>query len=170
MNQQQQFFARLFRDRYHSLYSFFLRKLECHEDAADSVQETFARLINHPSTAKLEFPHAYIYRIAQNLAIDVLRHRTVKYKYMESTFPEEQAGPSPTPEAILDAKKQREVIKQAIHDLPPRCREVFVLHQMKNLTYEETAKHLKISPNTAKNHYAKALLKLRAALADIRKT
>ena len=165
MEQEKELVIQLYKDHYRTLYDFFLKKLGSHDDAADGVQEAFKRLIGHNGRTEPRSPDAYLFRIAKNLVTDMLRRQVVLSRYIEPVEPEEQAASCPSADAALDTEKQRELIRDAISDLPPRCREVFVLHQLKNLTYHQTAERLNISPNTVKNHYVKALLRLRKVLA-----
>jgi RNA polymerase sigma-70 factor (ECF subfamily) len=125
------------------------------------------RMVRHNGTISLRSPDSYLFRVARNLATDMLRTRAIRSKYKEADDIEAQPSTLPLQNAALDTRKRRELIEQAISELPPRCREVFVLHQLKDLTYEQTAERLNISPNTVKNHYVKALLRLRTVLAKI---
>ena len=124
------------------------------------------RMARHNGTISLRSPDSYLFRAARNLAADMLRARAIRSKYKEAADIETQPSTVPFPDATLDAQTQRELIELAVSELLPRCREVFILHQLKDLTYKQIAKRLNISPNTVKNHYVKALLKLRKALAD----
>ena len=168
MDKKQELLKQLFKARYHSVHSFFLKKLGSSEDAADASQETFMRMVRHNGTISLRSPDSYLFRIARNLASDLLRIWAVRSKYTEAADIEAQPSTSPLQDAALDTRKQRELIQAAISELPPRCKDVFVLHQFKNLTYKEIGNQLNISPNTVKNHYINALLRLRKALAGSR--
>ena len=165
MYQKQEFFTRFFKERYHSVHSFFLKKLGSSEDAADGTQEAFLRMLRNNGTICLKSPDSYLFRTARNLATDMLRTRAVRSKYTETADIEAQPSTAPLQDAALDTLKQRKLIQAAISELPPRCREVFVLHQIKSFTYKEIGSQLNISPNTVKNHYINALLRLRKALA-----
>ena len=50
MDKKQELLKHLFKARYHSVNSFFLRKLGSSEDAADASQETFMRMARHNAT------------------------------------------------------------------------------------------------------------------------
>jgi RNA polymerase sigma-70 factor (ECF subfamily) len=52
-------------------------------------------------------------------------------------------------------------VHQAIQQLPPKCREVFRLHYLQGMDYEEIAKELKVSISTVRNQKARALALLR---------
>ena len=168
MDKKEELLKRLFKARHHSVYNFFLKKLGFSEDAADGTQETFLRMVRHNGAISLKSPDSYLFRIARNLASDMLRIWAVRSKYTKAADIEAQPSTSPLQDAALDTRKQRELIQAAISELPPRCKEVFVLHQFKNLTYKEIGSQLNISPNTVKNHYINALLRLRKALAGSR--
>lgn len=165
MDKKQELLKQLFKARYHSVHSFILKKLGSPEDAADASQETFMRMVRHNGTISLKSPDSFIFSVARNLATDMLRTRAVRSKYTETADIEAQPSTAPLQDAALDTLKQRKLIQAAISELPPRCREVFVLHQITSLTYKEIGSQLNISPNTVKNHYINALLRLRKALA-----
>lgn len=58
-------------------------------------------------------------------------------------------------------------IHQTIHSLPPACKEVFLLSRFDEMSHQQIAKHLNISPNTVNNHIKKALKILKDALMVI---
>jgi RNA polymerase sigma-70 factor (ECF subfamily) len=58
------------------------------------------------------------------------------------------------------------LLEQAISQLPPKCKEVFLLSRFGKLSYKEIATTLDISPKTVENHLGKALKLLRAFLKE----
>jgi RNA polymerase sigma factor, sigma-70 family len=166
MDKKRDFFERLFKTRYHSVYSFFLKKLGSSEDAADGAQDTFLRLIRHNGTVSLRSPDAYLFHVARNLVTDMVRARAVRSKYIESAEHEEQTSTTPTPDAALVSCQRQKLVQKALSELPPRCREVFILHRFENLTYRKIAERLDISPKTVENHVARAILHLRKSLSS----
>ena len=167
MDKKQEFFAQLFKERYHSVYNFFLKRLGSSEDAADGTQDTFLRLIRHNGTVSLRSPDAYLFHVARNLATDMVRARAVRSKYIESVEHKEQASTAPTPDAALVSRRRQKLIQKALSELSPRCSEVFILHRFEDLTYREIAKRLNISPKTVENHLARAILYLRKRLSQL---
>ena len=83
MDKKQEFFERLFKAQFHSIYSFFLKKLSSCENAEDASQETFMRMARHNGAINLKAPDSYLFSIARNLATDMLRTRSVRSKYTE---------------------------------------------------------------------------------------
>jgi RNA polymerase sigma-70 factor, ECF subfamily len=60
----------------------------------------------------------------------------------------------------------RERIADAVADLPPGCRSVFLMHDAEGYTHEEIAVALGVTAGTSKGQLARARAKLRVALAD----
>ena len=167
MDKKGQFFKRLFKTRYHSVYSFFLKRLGSSEDAADASQETFMRMVRHNGAISLKSPDSYLFRTARNLATDMLRTRAVRLKYTEAADIEAQPSTAPLQDAALDLCQRQKLVQKALSELSPRCREVFTFHRFEDLTYKEIAKRLSISPKTVENHVAKAILHLRKRLSQL---
>ena len=167
MDKKGQFFKRLFKARYHSVYSFFLKRLGSSEDAADASQETFMRMVRHNGTISLRSPDSFIFSVARNLATDMLRTRAVRSKYTEAADIEAQPSTAPLQDAVLDSRQRQKFVQKAMQELSPRCREVFTLHRFEDFTYKEIANRLDISPKTVENHVAKAILHLRKSLSQL---
>jgi RNA polymerase sigma-70 factor, ECF subfamily len=143
------------------LMQFFTYKIGCAETAADLTQETYLRIIHHADADRIENRRAYLFHIANNLAIDYLRS--------QSRQSQRDAGPvtdlipcsQPEPETVLDDRQQLEFLERAIYDLPPKCREVFLLSRVEGKSYTEISIELAISPRTVESHIRKALDQIR---------
>lgn len=68
------------------------------------------------------------------------------------------------------ASGERQALIQAIVELPPEARDVFLLHGMAGLRYEEIGLHLNMSPAAVQAHLAEALGLLSRSLAGIEGT
>ena len=167
MDKKQEFFVRLFKERHHRVYSFFLKRLGSSEDAADASQETFMRMSRHNGSISLKSPDSYLFSVARNLATDMLRTRAVRSKYASDSDIEEQPSTAPLQDAALETRNRQKLLQKALSELSPRCREVFILYRLDNLTYKEIAKRLNISPRTVENHVAKAIRHLRKWLSRL---
>lgn len=66
----------------------------------------------------------------------------------------------------------RRVLVRAILDLPPACRDVFVLHRFEHMPLDEIAAHLRVNRALAEAHLAEALVHLCRAVdeADARQS
>ncbi len=147
------------RIHYDELIAFVRRRVRCSALADDIVQETYVRLASTDESAEIENPRALLYRVAGNLAIDHLRREKTRAKYvMQKPLSDEVADGQPSVEAAIDARQRMTILMNAVDELPPRCREVFILRKFEGLPQADIAKSLGISRNMVEKHLRKALL------------
>ncbi|MFP4166278.1 MAG: sigma-70 family RNA polymerase sigma factor [Opitutales bacterium] len=72
-----------------------------------------------------------------------------------------------SPAEALDTREAYGLLREAIRELPERCREAFVLHRFEGLRHRDIAKRLGISQSTVEKHIAAALVHLRHELQDL---
>ena len=58
------------------------------------------------------------------------------------------------------------LVKQEIQELPPKCKEIFIMGKQEGLTYAEIAAHLNISFRTVENQMSKAFSIIREKVGD----
>ena len=132
--------------------------------AEDVTQEAFVRayqaLDRFRGEASLE---TWFYRILVRQAYNYRRWRAVRTLWQQ----ESEAEPAdPTPVAQGDPGLRRR-IAQALDHLSRRQREAFVLVHLEGFTVQECADFLRKPSGTIKSHLHRALVKLRAELADL---
>ncbi len=165
----EQAFEALFRAYVEPLCSFAYSYVESEPAAEEIVQDLFARLWERRES--LEVPRnvqAYLYGATRNRAINYLRDARVETTFLQRALRIGQAramAPRPAPpEEELNARALAEAVERAVAELPPRCREVFVLTREQHLSYAEAAGVLHISPKTVEIHMGRALALLRDKL------
>lgn len=127
-------------------------------DHDDIVQEAYTRLLRAESTRRMACPKGFLFTVARNVAIDLLRRRTGASHQPISELAELRAlDESPDVGEILERQQRHEVLIEAIASLPERCREILMLRHLDGLAYKEIAEQLGISPNTVKVHIVKGL-------------
>lgn len=132
-------------------------KVSCSEIAADLTQETYLRVADRNDLDKIDNIRAYLFRIANNLAIDYLRSRTRQLKRDGGELSEDIASTAPEPDAILSDQQQIAFLEQAVYSLPPKCRQVFLMCRVDGKSYADVAAELNISSRTVESHMRKAL-------------
>ena len=136
-------------------------------DAEDLAQEALIRLIRSPIQATNT--EAYLLRIASNLLRDRFRrdrtHRQPLHDSFETRLhdlPSEEPGG----DRVYEDKERLRHFLEALDQLPPRCRQVFLLQRYDGLTYTSIAKRLSISVSAVEKHMMRALLHFQARLAE----
>jgi len=128
--------------------------------AEDAAQETFIqawlKLRSYSPGTSLR---NWLYRIAVNTAIDMLRKekRILPGEIAEMNLRDLDPGP----EAMVSGFERREAVQEAIQTLPDASRAVLVLREYEDLSYKEIAESLEIPVGTVMSrlNYARKLLK-----------
>ena len=142
------------------LLRFISRKVNCPDAAQDIFQDTYLRYANYPEKDYIDNHRAFIFRIAANLAADYERRNRVRDAYISTgevlleTIPQQV---NLQPDEILCIQERLEHLAQAIEKLPPRCREVFILRKVNELSHAQIADHLSISLSMVEKHLHHAL-------------
>ena len=106
---------------------------------------------------------SFLHRTATNLAFDHLRHRKIVERHAESESLDEEPQ-HPSSETEVSQEEWLDLLRQAVSELPPRCRDAFILHKMQGLSYREVAENLGISQSAVEKHIAKGLMHCRSRL------
>ena len=131
--------------------------------AQDMAQEAFLRgWINLPSFRPQSSLRNWLYRIAVNATLDVLRRRP------EETFEDEVIQMSPDqamgPESALIEKERVALLQQAMRSLPEAARSVLVLRECGGLSYQEIAGVLDVPIGTVMSRLNYARNRMRELL------
>jgi RNA polymerase sigma-70 factor, ECF subfamily len=139
-----------------------------HDDAQDVAQEVFLKCWRTRETlADVKNMRAWIFRVSLNAAKDLQRNAwRRRAKPMGDAPPPEVEGKALTPSDALEHKETLERLRQALRDLRPEEKEVFLLRQNGDLTYEEIAAMRRTPVGTVKTQMRSALHKLRRVLKD----
>jgi len=130
--------------------------------AEDAAQEAFIRAWQHLASYQPRSPFRnWVYRIAANVALDVLRRE--KETVDVDAVP--VVAPGPGPEAALIKKERAERVRQAVLALPPASRAVLVLREYEGLSYQEIAYTLDIPMGTVMSRLNYARNRIRESLA-----
>ncbi|GJL55326.1 MAG: DNA-directed RNA polymerase sigma-70 factor [Nitrospirales bacterium] len=150
---------------YGELVGYFTKKLGSASLASEVIHETYLRVTNIRQNLLIANPRAYLYRIANNLATDVYRKEHIRAKYL-SPEPLQETVPyeAPSAEREVAGRERLALLLRAIEDLPPRCREVFMMRKFEQMDYQDIAARLGISKNMVEKHLRKALQLCRAQL------
>lgn len=147
-----------------ALLNFLRRRLPTDEDAQDATQESLTRLLRYGNSEPADAWKPLLYRIASNIACDQARLRNSHCVEDHISLEDEEiVSEEPTPEQLLAQQQEMAILQRAILALPEKCRQVYLLHRMRSMTYVQIATHCGLSQKTVEKHVSKALAALRAA-------
>lgn len=159
----------LVREHAPDLQQFLARRLGCVDTAKDLVQDTFLRVLQNKPGEVLSNPRAFLFRVASNLLID--HHRRQQHRDTvtldDPEHPLDQADQRPSIETVVWSKQQVARLTRAIEELPPKCRQVFLLIKFHHFTHAEVATKLGISQSTVVKHMIKAVDFCRSRLDEL---
>ena len=159
-------------DRYmRAIYSFSYRLTGNADDAQDVTQESFVKMWKHLHAYRPEQSfRAWIFRIAHNTAIDLLRKKKgVPLSYFDTASGENvlentSEDPAPLPDELLTQAENKKLLDSLLDQLAPTAREVLVLHYEHELTFDEIGSIVGRPLNTVKSQHRRALAQLRLSL------
>jgi RNA polymerase sigma-70 factor (ECF subfamily) len=147
------------------LLSTLLYVLGNRDDALDAAQEAFLKCWKHrDETAGVQNLRAWIFRVGLNTAKDLQRsawNRKVKPMATEEIM---LTARDPAPGLALEDQEAVDRLRAAIVSLRPDEKEVFLLRQNGELTYEQIAEIRNAPVGTVKTQMRTALIKLRRVL------
>lgn len=155
------------------LMNFVYRFLGNSEEAEDLVQETFLRVYrNRRAYQKVAKFSTWIYTIAGNLAKTELRKRKRRkfFSISDLGYNEKDYDISDeayNPEKDVDSRMKEEIIHREINDLSPKFRQVILLRDVQQLSYEEISQIVKIPLGTVKSRVNRGRLKLQERLKSL---
>lgn len=126
------------------------------DDAQDIIQQTYLRLLEADQLETLEGrARSYLFKTATNLAYDFFRR---KKRWDEINSDErELVSEQPEPDLEADWEQGLSIVKEALLDLKPRTRRVFLLHVAKGMSYRAIARELDISTKTVERDIRQVL-------------
>lgn len=142
------------------LYNFAHWLAQNREEAEDLVQETYAKALRGFSSYQpgTNF-RAWMYRILRNT---FLTSRTGLKATMTVPLENEEDDPSAavadtqTPEAILIDRSNQQLLQSALEELPVHSREILLLCEVEEMSYQEIAETLGVPIGTVMSRLSRA--------------
>jgi RNA polymerase sigma-70 factor, ECF subfamily len=154
------------------LYGYAMVLTRNHAEAEDLVQETFVRAI--PAMCRLRPESnikAWLFKILRNIWFNQLRKRRSDPQMvpadMESCPLDNLVNPGQDSYEIYAGEMERQRVRAAIQELSSEFREIILLREFEELSYQEMASLLGCPQGTVMSRLARARSKLRALLADV---
>jgi len=144
------------------IYRHLLNLTGSREEALELAQEVFIKAWQALPTWQPDAQfHTWLYRIASNAALDVLRRRkVVRFVPLDDDY--DAPADQPGPEAQLQARQGLRRLDAALARLLPEQREIVLLREVEGLSYDELATTLGIDQGTVKSRLSRARVALAA--------
>ena len=131
----------------------------------DIIQDTFIKVWN--SRESFDFKQSiggYLYRMAYHTFVDDYRKKQLNFKLLDTLVYKKM---NELIEEDVEEKSQKiKKIKKAIEELPPRCKEIFIMSKYQGYKYSEISEELGISYKTVENQIGKAYSLIKNKVKD----
>ena len=135
--------------------------------AEDITQTLWLRVQRIADPAAIQDKRAYLYRLVLNLTSDQMRSRQRGAALFDGQAEDARMiDATPTTETRIIDRQRLSLLSAAIDELPPRCREAFILRRVEGLPPTEVAARLGITQNAVAKHVRHAISHCQTRLAE----
>ena len=176
-DQPKQNIIKAVRDYSKRLFYFIRGKVDTDEDAEDILQDVWYQFSNIMNSEPIEQTSAWLYRVARNRIID--RYRRQEPDSLEGMFTNDEEAGFNFREILLadDANPETEHLRNlfweqlfaALNELPEEQKQVFVLNELEDVSFNEISERTGEKINTLISRKRYAVLHLRKRLEQLYK-
>lgn len=161
---EEQVFNTIFKSNSKTIFNYIYYKYGNEEKAYDAVQEAFVKLWENCAKVAPDKAKAFVYKVANNLYLNVLKAEKVRLKYAEKATKDRNQE---SPEFLLEEKEFKEKLDRALDSLPENQRTVFLLNRIDGKKYAEIAEIEGVSVKAIEKRMHLALKTLREQIDGI---
>lgn len=153
-------------NRYYAvLYRHAHKRLQDREEVKDILQELFSAIWHNKASFNLSTSlSAYLYTAVRNRILNVYKHHKIKSDYVTSLQNFIDNNQVPEPDENVRVKQLIELIETEVAKLPAQMRRIFEMSRNANLSHQQIADELDISPLTVRKQVNNSLKILRVKL------
>jgi RNA polymerase sigma-70 factor (family 1) len=167
----QQSFKKLYQLLFFRLYQFAYSYVHSKESAEEVVNDVFLSLWQKRKTLDtINNINVYLYVAVKNASLNWLRKNKHVFTVSMDELATDHLHLVPNPELMLITRELQLHIREAIEQLPPRCKIIFKLIKEDGLSYKEVASILEVSVKTVDAQLYLALKKLSKILKPLMRT
>lgn len=170
-------YQELMANYYQRIYALIYQIIKNREETEDLVQDTFMKAFRALPDFNPQYAFStWLYKIAYNNCIDIIRKRKLKMISLDHPIREDEnqsplsseiENEEPSPEETLLFSEKQKHIQKAIEKLPEIYREVILLRHQEELSYEQISEILCLPVGTVKARIFRAREILKKALKEI---
>jgi len=144
------------------LTRFLERQVRSPVDAQDLAQEVYLRLLRVEQLELIEQPQAYLYRVARNIAAEWRMRASQSRPHVADEL--DNLVDVTTPEALVQDAMDSRKFDTALRRLKPLERAIVFLKLRDDMTHNEIAQHLGVTPRVVRRQLASGYAELRRLL------
>jgi len=153
----------VFQENSKTIFNHIYYKFGNEEKANDAVQEAFVKLWENCAKVPPEKAKSFLYTVANNLYLNVLKAEKVRLKYADKTL----KTTNETPEFLLEESQFKEKLDNALNSLPENQRATFLLNRIDGMKYGQIAEMEGVSVKAIEKRMHLALKSLREKIDGI---
>lgn len=138
-----------------ALRRYFQRRVPS-EAVDDLVQDVFVSLQARRAASPIENEEAYLFTVARHV---LARYRQRSYRAADETVAniEQVCDGAPLPDRRLSDRQSLDQVIQVIATMPPRTRDIFLMHRFDGMTYAAIGRQFGVSTSAVEKHIMAAL-------------
>jgi RNA polymerase sigma factor (sigma-70 family) len=151
----------LFREHNRTLVRFINARLRNEQEANEIAQEAYVKMLQLdrcPGTAS--FMRHYLFRVAENLAVDRIRQRYARSRLDQLTSIDDLFQEALAERTVL-AGQELALLKAAVAELPEKYREAFRLIKLEDNSFPQVASLMRLSERMVRKYITRALIYIR---------
>ncbi len=160
---EEEVFNSIFKSNSKTIFNYIYYKFGNEEKAYDAVQEAFVKLWENCAKVTPQKAKSYVYTVANNLYLNVLKAEKVRLKYADKS----EKITNENPEFLLEHQEFKEKLDGALASLPENQRTVFLLNRIDGKKYAEIAEMEGVSVKAIEKRMHLALKSLRENIDGI---
>lgn len=160
---EEEVFSNLFKTNSKTVFNYIYYKFGNEEKAYDVVQEAFVKLWENCKKVSPEKAKSYVYTVANNLYLNVLKAEKVRLKYADRS----NITSNETPEFLMEEQEYKQKLDNALNSLPENQRTTFLLNRIDGKKYAEIAEMEGVSVKAIEKRMHLALKALRSQIDGI---
>ncbi|MGJ8738072.1 RNA polymerase sigma factor [Zobellia laminariae] len=160
---EEQVFDTIFKANSKTVFNYIYYKFGNEEKAHDAVQEAFVKLWENCAKVSPLKAKSYVYTVANNLYLNVIKAEKVRLKYADKTLKVTHESP----DYIMEEEEFKQKLNRALDSLPETQRTTFLLNRIDGKKYAEIAEMEEVSVKAIEKRMHLALKSLREKIEGI---